>query len=347
MARPKGFEPLTPRFVVWCSIQLSYGRICHARDGQSAIRNRPGQIRKEKANSETDTQDARPTQRRIAIVPLPQWQGFLPGMAYQALTRSSRQESRSTAWSGIVRWKVAPMVPSTRRISPPCARTSSAAMARPSPVPPGRADPEKAWNRCSRGARRKSRPGIGHLDHDHAALAPAGHADLIPQRIVRRARFQRLHGVTCEIEQHPEHVIVVGVHLEPALDGDDPADIARGIEPECLVNLIHQPLDRNHPAIRRRFLRATIGQCRLAELDRALERAHKLWREALYPRIAHARQLIRDQLRRRQHVAQIMVDLRHRKPERSQSGTLMQHGREIALHRGKFAFGDADLIVAL
>ena len=28
MARPKGFEPLTPRFVVWCSIQLSYGRAC-------------------------------------------------------------------------------------------------------------------------------------------------------------------------------------------------------------------------------------------------------------------------------------------------------------------------------
>ena len=27
MARPKGFEPLTPRFVVWCSIQLSYGRM--------------------------------------------------------------------------------------------------------------------------------------------------------------------------------------------------------------------------------------------------------------------------------------------------------------------------------
>ena len=26
MARSKGFEPLTPRFVVWCSIQLSYDR---------------------------------------------------------------------------------------------------------------------------------------------------------------------------------------------------------------------------------------------------------------------------------------------------------------------------------
>ncbi len=26
VARPKRFELLTPRFVVWCSIQLSYGR---------------------------------------------------------------------------------------------------------------------------------------------------------------------------------------------------------------------------------------------------------------------------------------------------------------------------------
>ena len=26
MARPEGFEPPAPRFVVWCSIQLSYGR---------------------------------------------------------------------------------------------------------------------------------------------------------------------------------------------------------------------------------------------------------------------------------------------------------------------------------
>src|SRR5579885_3225944 len=26
VARPRGVEPLTPRSVVWCSIQLSYGR---------------------------------------------------------------------------------------------------------------------------------------------------------------------------------------------------------------------------------------------------------------------------------------------------------------------------------
>ena len=31
MARPKRFELLTPRFVVWCSIQLSYGRVFRER----------------------------------------------------------------------------------------------------------------------------------------------------------------------------------------------------------------------------------------------------------------------------------------------------------------------------
>ena len=30
LARPEGFEPPTPRFVVWCSIQLSYGRAWRA-----------------------------------------------------------------------------------------------------------------------------------------------------------------------------------------------------------------------------------------------------------------------------------------------------------------------------
>ena len=27
MARPAGFEPTTPRLGIWCSIQLSYGRL--------------------------------------------------------------------------------------------------------------------------------------------------------------------------------------------------------------------------------------------------------------------------------------------------------------------------------
>src|SRR5579859_4292871 len=41
MARPKRFELLTPRFVVWCSIQLSYGRArCGAVGARTGSRRR-------------------------------------------------------------------------------------------------------------------------------------------------------------------------------------------------------------------------------------------------------------------------------------------------------------------
>ena len=47
MARPKRFELLTPRFVVWCSIQLSYGRVL--RIAREVFQG--GQIRQERAFS--------------------------------------------------------------------------------------------------------------------------------------------------------------------------------------------------------------------------------------------------------------------------------------------------------
>jgi hypothetical protein len=47
MARPKRFELLTPRFVVWCSIQLSYGRVL--RIAREVFPNE--QIRRERAFS--------------------------------------------------------------------------------------------------------------------------------------------------------------------------------------------------------------------------------------------------------------------------------------------------------
>jgi hypothetical protein len=39
LARPKRFELLTPRFVVWCSIQLSYGRRSQANGRDGGIAN--------------------------------------------------------------------------------------------------------------------------------------------------------------------------------------------------------------------------------------------------------------------------------------------------------------------
>ncbi len=51
MARPKRFELLTPRFVVWCSIQLSYGRVfAEPFTGQRPARlSKPERIRRERA----------------------------------------------------------------------------------------------------------------------------------------------------------------------------------------------------------------------------------------------------------------------------------------------------------
>ena len=114
--------------------------------------------------------------------------------------RSPRRAPISTARSGMMMRNVAPMVPSTRRISPPCARTSSAAIARPRPEPPGRVEPWNASNRCARAFSRHAGPGVGHLDHHHGALAPAGDAQLVAAGIVRRAAFQRLQRVAREVE---------------------------------------------------------------------------------------------------------------------------------------------------
>ena len=37
LARPEGFEPPTPKFVAWCSIQLSYGRVAQKRNYEATL----------------------------------------------------------------------------------------------------------------------------------------------------------------------------------------------------------------------------------------------------------------------------------------------------------------------
>ena len=113
------------------------------------------------------------------------------------------------------------------------------------------------------------------------------------------------------------------------------------------AHLGHDRLDQDHAAVGRGFLGAAIGQRRLAERDGALQRAHQFRRKALHPRIGHAGQLVRQQLRGGQQVAQIVVDLRHREAERGEPALLMQHRHQVALHVGQFALGDADLVAAL
>jgi hypothetical protein len=184
MARPKRFELLTPRFVVWCSIQLSYGRVFrwHFRAQGPPMPHAIG-THFERSRKRAIATGSGPawqgpemrawgvSQSRLAVIPgrceasnpesraitsgfrvrslgeRPQMcrctsgmttDGRRTGLGSYARARSLRMLSNSTGRSGITIRKVAPMVPSTRWISPPWARTSSAAIASPSPLPPGR-----------------------------------------------------------------------------------------------------------------------------------------------------------------------------------------------------------------
>ena len=181
LARPEGFEPPDPQIR---SLVLY-----------------PAELRALAASTkEAPRASARDAARAIASNP--HWQGLrrtrrLPRdqrydrlrTPVQARARALRWASSSTARSGMVRRKVAPIVPSTSVISPPWARTSSAAMARPKPGAAARVEPWNASNRCSRALRREARAGVGHLDHHHRALAPPGDADLVAHRIVRARAF--------------------------------------------------------------------------------------------------------------------------------------------------------------
>ena len=130
------------------------------------------------------------------------------------------------------------MVPSTSLMSPPCARTSSAAIARPRPDPPVRFELWNASNRCARACAGDAGAGVGHFDHHHRAFAPAGDADLVAVGIARFAALQRLHGIARQVEQHAEQLVRIGVDHQAALDRADPADRPVGLEPERLAHLL-------------------------------------------------------------------------------------------------------------
>jgi hypothetical protein len=157
---------------------------------------------------------------------------------------------------------------------------------------------------------------------------------------------ERLQRIAREVEDHAEQLVRIGIDAQRALDRADPAHVGVGRQAQRLAHLLDQRFEHHRPAVRRRLLHLAVGERRLAERDRALERAHQLGREALHVRIGHAGEPVGEQLRRGQHVAQVVVDLRHREAERGEMALLLQHRGEVALHRAELALRDADLVVA-
>ena len=130
MARPKGFEPLTPKFVVWCSDPAELRALCVSTPvGGNGV---SLSARTTKASGEFR----------------------LPGNPSNCRRSCAFGGWRAaTGGSGIVRLKEVPDGPvwATFRL-PPWASASSAEMARPSPVPPLLAADWKAAKTLSRTA---------------------------------------------------------------------------------------------------------------------------------------------------------------------------------------------------
>ena len=70
---------------------------------------------------------------------------------------------------------------------------------------------------------RDAGPGVGHLDHHHRALAPAGEAHLIAAGVAIIAALERLHRVARKVEQDAEQLVGVGIDDQATLDRADPA----------------------------------------------------------------------------------------------------------------------------
>src|SRR5262249_51771173 len=81
-----------------------------------------------------------------------------------------------------------------------------------------------------------------------------------------------------------------------------------------------------------------------AKPDGAVERGDQLRHELLHALVLHAAQAIGQELRARQHVAQIVADLADGKAERGEPVLLSEHAGELGLHGGKLTLCGADLI---
>ena len=97
LARPEGFEPPTPRSVVWCSVQLSYGRAMKLKFSDIGIALRKSENRSAK--------------RQVAE------RGFGPGAILRRYLSMSNKESKISNGQLVSCRSISPMRPRPRQNS--------------------------------------------------------------------------------------------------------------------------------------------------------------------------------------------------------------------------------------
>ncbi len=165
------------------------------------------------------------------------------------------------------------------------------------------------------------------------ATAPSRRATMPISPLPSLSLLQRLHRVAAKIAQHPIELVAVGVDLESLLDVDGPIEILAR-QPEAVADLGDQRGERKALAPRRHFMRLAEIERAGAQPDGAVERGDQLRHQALHGRVLDRDQSVGQELRARQHVAQIVADLAHRQAERGEPVPLRQGLGELLLHRG-------------
>src|SRR6266700_4866763 len=190
MARPKRFELLTPRFVVWCSIQLSYGRVF--REGHHG----PDRPDGSESGSETSRKSA------LATRSGPDWQGPERGFWQSIWPGGSAEMAAKRCKTSKLRPRplVADALQFHRAVRnrKPEGGTDGAfdqmdVAAMGADQFGGDRQSQAAATGPARGLERleqmlarlgrHARAGVGHLDDRHRAFAPAGNTNLQSRRI--------------------------------------------------------------------------------------------------------------------------------------------------------------------
>ena len=154
-----------------------------------------------------------------------------------------------------------------------------------------------------------------------------------------RARFP---GIAGQIREDAEQLLPVAFHRDSGPDAVGPGHAPAG-DARRIVDQLRQR-DRLKEKL------GTAGACEVhdarAEADRPVERAHQGGDRLAHTGVAAFAEAVGDKLCRGQHVAQVVVDLRHAFADRCQMRAVAERGMKPALHPGKLALGHADLVAA-
>ena len=113
-----------------------------------------------------------------------------------------------------------------------------------------------------------------------------------------------------------------------------------GREAGQVGQIVDQRREGEQPALRQALGGAAIGEGRLAERDGATEGRDEAGRDPLHRRVADPLQPVGQELRRREHVAQLVIDLADREAELGQAALLAQLVGERRLHLGERLLGE-------